>query len=89
MTGDTQQEAETINNPLVRGVILIIIMFTDNEINEYKTDFCKIGLTNEEEQKQVLEFLYTLGTIIYQVKQDNNEIKILDYGKEEVKEESC
>ena len=61
-------------------------MFTDNEINEYKTDFCKIGLTNEEEQKQVLEFLYTLGTIIYQVKQDNNEIKILDYGEEETKE---
>ncbi|MBR6179588.1 MAG: hypothetical protein IKR05_10900 [Prevotella sp.] len=61
-------------------------MFIDNEINEYKTDFCKIGLTNEDEQKQVLEFLYTLGTIIYQVKQDNKEIKILEYGKEEEKE---
>ena len=61
-------------------------MFTENEINEYNTDFCKIGLTNEKEQKQILEFLYTLGTIIYQVKQDNNEIKILDYGKEETKE---
>ena len=61
-------------------------MFTDYEINEYKTDFCKIGLTNEEEQKQVLEFLYTLGTIIYQVKQDNNKINIVDYGKKETKE---
>lgn len=61
-------------------------MFTEDEIKQFNTDFCKIGLTNEEEQKQVLEFLYTLGTIIYQVKQDNNEIKILDYGKEETKE---
>ena len=61
-------------------------MFRDNEINDFKTDFCKIGLTNEEEQKQVLEFLYTLGTIIYQVKQENKEIKILDNGKEETKE---
>ena len=64
-------------------------MFSEDEVKDYYTDFCKIGLTNEEEQKQVLEFLYALGTIIYQVKQDNNEIKILDYGKEEVKEESC
>ena len=61
-------------------------MFRDNEINDFKTDFCKIGLTNEEKQKQVLEFLYTLGTIIYQVKQENKEIKILDYDKEETKE---
>lgn len=64
-------------------------MFTDNEINEYKTDFCKIGLTNEEEQKQILEFLYTLGTIIYQVRQENKEFNKKNYGEEEVKEESC
>ena len=61
-------------------------MFTEDEVKDYNTDFCKIGLTNEEEQKQVLEFLYKIGTIIYQVKQDNNEIKVLDNDKEEKKE---
>lgn len=62
-------------------------MFTEDDVKDYNSDFCKIGLTNEKEQKQVLEFLYTLGTIIYQVKQDNNEIKFLDNGKEEEKED--
>lgn len=78
MTGGTQQEAETINNPLSRGLILNYKMFTEDEVKEYNADFCKIGLTDEAEQKQMLEFLYTLGTIIYQVRQDNNELNILE-----------
>jgi hypothetical protein len=64
-------------------------MYSEDEINVYSTDFCKIGLTDEVEQKQILEFLYTLGTIIYQVRQDNKVFIQLKNGEEEVKEESC
>ena len=62
---DTQQEAETINNPLCRGLILNYKMFTEDEVNEYDKEFCKIGLTDVAEQKKILEFLYTFGTIAY------------------------
>ena len=57
-------------------------MFNNDELIVYYKDFCRIGLTNEAEQKKVLEFLYTLGTIAY------NSISTLnpkDYGKEENK----
>ena len=38
-----------------------------NEIDfiEYEKDFTQLGITSQEEQKKVLEFFYTLGTIIY------------------------
>ena len=45
-------------------------MFTEDEVNEYDKEFCKIGLTDVAEQKKILEFLYTFGTIAY------NNIKI-------------
>ena len=40
-------------------------MDTENEVYEYKKEFCKIGLTDVAEQKKILEFLYTFGTIVY------------------------
>lgn len=61
---------ETINNPLGRGLILTYKMFTEDEVKEFNTEFCKIGLTDAAEQKTILEFLYTFGTIAY------NNIKI-------------
>lgn len=45
-------------------------MFTEDEVNEYDKEFCKIGLTDVAEQKKILEFLYTFGAIAY------NNIKI-------------
>lgn len=39
-------------------------MFKDDELNEYKKMFVKIGIIETDEQVKVLEFLYTLGTII-------------------------
>ena len=45
-------------------------MFKEDEVNEYNKEFCKIGLTDVAEQKKILEFLYTFGTITY------NNIKI-------------
>ncbi len=46
-------------------------MFKEDEVNEYNKEFCKIGLTDVAEQKKILEFLYTFGTIAY------NNIRIL------------
>ncbi len=40
-------------------------MFNEEELNSYGKIFNEIGLTGHEEQKQVLEFLYSIGTIIY------------------------
>ena len=47
-------------------------MFTENEVYENDKEFCKIGLTDVAEQKKILEFLYTFGTIAY------NNISILN-----------
>ncbi len=57
-------------------------MFNNDELIDYYEDFYKIGLTNEAEQKKVLEFLYILGTIAYN---NINTIKTIGYGKEENK----
>ena len=55
-------------------------MFTEDEGKEFNTDFCKIGLTDEAEQKKILEFLYMFGTIAY----DNiNTLSIIGDGEEE------
>lgn len=40
-------------------------MFTEDEVKKFNTDFCKIGLTDETEQKKILEFLYTFGMTVY------------------------
>ena len=40
-------------------------MFYEEELIEYEKDFTQLGIISEEEQKKVLEFFYTLGTVIY------------------------
>ena len=45
------------------------------EFKEIKNDFNLIGITGEKEQKEIIEYFYGLGKIIYN-------FKISDYGKE-------
>lgn len=40
-------------------------MFTDEELKDYAEQLEKIGITEEKQQKRVLEFFYTLGKITY------------------------
>ena len=40
-------------------------MFSEDELKSYEEIFNLLGITNHEEQKQVLEFMYSIGTIIY------------------------
>jgi hypothetical protein len=40
-------------------------MFSEDELKTYEEIFNLLGITNQEEQKQVLEFMYSIGTIIY------------------------
>ena len=40
-------------------------MFSEDELKSYEEIFNLLGITNQEEQKQVLEFMYSIGTIIY------------------------
>ena len=57
-------------------------MFTEDELREFDKDFCKIGLTDEAERKKILEFLYTYGTIAYNIISTS---KTRKNGKEESK----
>lgn len=43
----------------------LFLMFSENELKSYEEIFIQIGITNQQEQKQVLDFLYSMGTIIY------------------------
>lgn len=40
-------------------------MFSEDELKSYEEIFNQLGITNQEEQNQVLEFMYSIGTIIY------------------------
>lgn len=40
-------------------------MFNEEELIEYEKDFTQLDIISKEEQKKILEFFYTLGTIIY------------------------
>ena len=42
-------------------------MFTDDELKELSGLLIQQGLTDETQQKEVLEYFYTLGKIIYQI----------------------
>ncbi len=44
-------------------------MFTEDEIKSYENIFNQLGITSQEEQKRVLEFMYSIGTIIYNNKE--------------------
>ncbi len=43
-------------------------MNNTEEFKELKNDFNQLGITNEKEQKDVIEFFYNLGKIIYNFK---------------------
>ncbi len=40
-------------------------MFSDDEVREFSEAFNQIGIGDAEEQKKILEFLYTYGIIAY------------------------
>ena len=40
-------------------------MFSEDELKSYEQLFNQLGITSKEEQKQVLEFMYPIGTLIY------------------------
>ena len=40
-------------------------MFSEDELKYYEQVFNQLGITSPKEQKQVLEFIYSIGTIIY------------------------
>lgn len=51
-------------------------MFTDDELKSYGDQFELVGIMEDDKQRKILEFFYTIGTIIY-LKKTN------DYGEEE------
>ncbi len=50
-------------------------MNNSEEFKELKNDFNLIGITGEKEQKEIIEYFYRLGKIIYN-------FKISGYGEE-------
>ena len=42
-------------------------MFTDEETKDYAERLQQLGITEETEQKEVLEYFYQLGKIIYKI----------------------
>ena len=40
-------------------------MFTDEELKDYAEQLNQLGITEETQQKKVLEYFYTLGKITY------------------------
>lgn len=50
-------------------------MFSDEELEDYGKQLNTIGITEETKQKEVLEYFYQLGKIIY-------EFNIGSYGEE-------
>ena len=43
-------------------------MSNSEEFKELKNDFNLIGITGEKEQKEIIEYFYRLGKIIYYLK---------------------
>lgn len=40
-------------------------MFTDEELKGYAEQLQQLGITEEKQQRKVIEFFYTLGKITY------------------------
>jgi len=40
-------------------------VFTDEELKEYGEQLQRLGITDETKQKEVIEYFYQLGKIIY------------------------
>ena len=72
----TKDDIEAIKYAITSGVKGIFtahgktkeIMFTHEEINNYEKELAQIGITDEKEKKNVIEFFYQLGKIIYNKK---------------------
>ena len=52
---------------LVAHLKHVKLMFTDDELKSYDEQLNLVGITGEKEKKEVLEYFYTLGKIIYQI----------------------
>ncbi len=53
------------NKRLSRRIEIQKLMFTENELIEYGEQLKTTGIIEETKQKEVLEFFYQLGKIIY------------------------
>ena len=53
------------NKRLSRRIVIQKVMFTENELIEYGEQLKTTGIIEETKQKEVLEFFYQLGKIIY------------------------
>lgn len=50
-------------------------MFTDEELKDYAEQLQQLGITEESQQKKVIEFFYTLGKITYNFRIGHDEEK--------------
>jgi|GEM_PF-709254 len=50
-------------------------MFTDEELKDYAEQLNQIGITDEKQQRKVIEFFYTLGKITYNFRIGHDEEK--------------
>lgn len=48
-------------------------MFTDDELRFFDDQFKLVGITEEDKQRKILEFFYTIGKIIYQINTSDND----------------
>ena len=48
-------------------------MNNSEELNEVKNDFNLIGITGEKEQKEIIEYFYQFGKIIYKINISSND----------------
>lgn len=50
-------------------------MFTDEELKDYAEKLKQLGITEENQQRKVIEFFYTLGKITYNFRIGHGEEK--------------
>jgi len=50
-------------------------MFTDEELKDYAEKLEQLGITEENQQRKVIEFFYTLGKITYNFRIEHDEEK--------------
>ena len=43
-------------------------MFSDEELKDYAEQLTQLGITDDNQQKKVIEYFYTLGKITYNFK---------------------
>ena len=50
-------------------------MFTDEALKDYTEQLQQLGITEEKQQRKVIEFFYTLGKITYNFRIGHDEEK--------------